>query len=200
MWNVLLDPFPEEWNGYPIDSDFQTGIQISQCLGDDSLSETEQFYTAVGLLFPDADNMPGNQEAAEALIWFLKEYNHDNDTGEKSKVTILDFDVDQWRIYAAFLNQYHIDLNNAKLHWFAFMGLLINLNECAFNSVMNIRQKKITSDMSADQKRELGRLKKVFEIKPPEDDNLSPAEQQRVDDFMKHAKINREPNQSPGAD
>lgn len=198
MWNVLLDPFPEEWNGYPIDSDYQTGIQISQCLGDESLSETERFYTAVGLLFPDI--IPGNKEAAEALTWFLKEYNHDNDTGEKSKVTIMDFDVDQWRIYAAFLNQYRIDLNTAKLHWFAFMGLLMNLNECTFNNVMNIRQKKITSKMSAEEKQALIRMKKIFEIKPPEDDNLSPTEQKAVDEFMKYAKINREPKQSQRAD
>ena len=37
MFNVLLDPLPQEWNGYPIDTDFQTGIQINPCLGDETL-------------------------------------------------------------------------------------------------------------------------------------------------------------------
>ena len=105
MWNVLLDSFPDEWKGYPIDSDFQTGIQISQCLADDELSETERFFTAVELLFPDSEHRPGVEEAAQALGWFLNEYHHDNNTDEKSDVPVLDFDMDQWRIYAAFRSQ-----------------------------------------------------------------------------------------------
>ena len=191
MWNVLLDPLPEEWNGYPIDYDFQTGIQISQCLIDDSLSEAEQFYTARNLLFPYKDNQPSVEETAEALKWFLNEYHHDNNTGDKSDVPVMDFDVDQWRIYAAFLNQYHIDLNSAEMHWFTFMGLLSNLNECAFTNVMNIRQKKITAKMSQEEKNAIKKAQRTFAIKPPKEKKLSPTEQKAVDDFMKYANINK---------
>ena len=52
MWNVLLDPLPEEWEGYPIDSDFQTGILISQCLVDSELTEYEKYATAIKSAFP----------------------------------------------------------------------------------------------------------------------------------------------------
>ena len=78
MWNVLLDPLPEEWNGYPIDSDFQTGIQISQCISDDELSETERFFTAVNILLPDEEHRTEIKEAAEGLKWFLNEFHNDN--------------------------------------------------------------------------------------------------------------------------
>lgn len=189
MWNVLLDPFPKEWCGYPIDADFQTGIQISQCLADEELSETERFYKAVNLLFPD--KKPSNDEAAKALVWFLNEFHHDNNTEGKSDVQVMDFDIDQWRIYAAFMNQYHIDLNTVEMHWFAFMGLLSNLNECAFTNVMNIRQKKITSKMSTEEKKAIREAKKIFSIKPPKEKELSPVEQQAVEDFMKYAHINK---------
>lgn len=189
MFNVLLDELPEEWNGYPIDTDFQTGIQISQCLADSELSETERFYTAVDLLFPG--DQPSNKEAAVALEWFLNEFHHDNNTGGKSKGPVMDFDIDQWRIYAAFRNQYGIDLNTAKMHWFVFMGLLSNLNECAFTHVMDIRQKKITSKMSPEEKKAIAEAKKVFSIKPPKEERLSPIEQSAVDEFMKYANINK---------
>ncbi|MBQ7924897.1 MAG: hypothetical protein IJ335_01220 [Lachnospiraceae bacterium] len=186
MWNVLLDPLPEEWQGYPIDSDFQTGIQISQCLTDDTLSETEKFCTARDLLFPYVDNRPDIQEAVEALKWFLNEYHHDNNSGEKSDVPVMDFDIDQWRIYAAFLSQYHIDLNTAKLHWFTFMGLLVNLDECTFTNVMNLRQKKITPKMSSEEKKAIKQAQKVFAIKPTKEERLTLAEQMAVDEFMKY--------------
>ena len=191
MWNVLLDPLPVEWHGYPIDADFQTGIQISQCLIDEDLTEREQFQTAVNLLFPYEDNRPEAQEAAEGLKWFLSEYYHDNSTGEKSDVRIMDFDIDQWRIYAAFLNQYYIDLNTADMHWFVFMGLLTNLNECAFTNVMNIRQKKITPKMSHEEKKSVNKAKKTFEIRPQKEEHLSSKEQQAVEEFLKYANMNK---------
>ena len=89
MWNVLLDPLPTEWNGYPIDSDFQIGIQISQCLHDESLSETEQFLIAADLLFPSDENHPGIEEAAAGLKWFLTEFHHDNNVDEKDDIRIM---------------------------------------------------------------------------------------------------------------
>lgn len=191
MWNVLLDELPEEWNGYPIDSDFQTGIQISMCLTDEEFSETERFYAAVGLLFPDEKNRPGIEEAAQALRWFLNEYHHDNNLDEKPGVQIMDFDMDQWRIYAAFMSQYHIDLNNTRMHWFVFMGLLSNVGECSFTHVMDIRTRKITSGMSTEEKNTIRRAKKIFAIKPSERSMVSPKEQSAIDEFMKYANINK---------
>lgn len=190
MWNVLLDPLPEEWNGYPIDSDFQTGIQISQCLADEELSQTERFFTAVNLLFPDDEHRPEIKEAAEGLTWFLNEYHHDNNVKEKSEVIVMDFDIDQWRIYAAFRNQYNIDLNTERMHWFVFIGLLANLDECAFTNVMNIRQKKITGKMSQEERKSIMAAKRVFEIKHKEEP-LSEQEKQRIEEFMKYVNVSK---------
>ena len=191
MWNVLLDPLPTEWNGYPIDSDFQIGIQISQCLHDESLTETEQFLIAADLLFPSEENHPGIEEAAAGLKWFLSEFLHDNNTDKKDDVRIMDFDIDQWRIYAAFQNQYHIDLNTAQMHWFVFMGLLTNLNECSFTHVINIRQKEITTKMSVEEKQHLRKSKKIFAIRAQKDVRISASEQKAIDEFLKYANVNK---------
>ncbi len=190
MFNVMLDPLPRDWNGYPIDSDFQTGIMISQCMADESLSKDEQFLTAMDLLFPQ-DKPPVN-EAAEAITWFMNEFNHDNRTNKKENEKIVfDFDIDQWRIYAAFWSQYHIDLNTAQLHWFVFMGLLSNLTECALTRVMDIRQKEITPKMSRKEKNALMAAKKIFAIKPLRELQLSAKEQQAIEEFMKYANIRK---------
>ena len=188
MFNVLLDLLPEEWNGYAIDTDFQTGIMISQCLADESLSDTERFYAAARLLF--LKNCPGNEEIAEAIKWYMTEYSHDNTKPEKSELVIMDWNIDQWRIYAAFRQQYGIDLNVDRIHWFTFMGLLSNLQECAFTRVMDVRQKKITAKMSNEEKAALRKAKMVFEIKQPKE-AMSPEEKRQVDEFLKYANINR---------
>ncbi|MCM1190774.1 MAG: bacteriophage Gp15 family protein [bacterium] len=162
MFNILLDPLPDSWNGYPIDTDFQTGILISQCLEDPDLSSREKVYTALGMLFPDEKNRPPLEEAQKALVWWMSEFDHDNHEGQKGGKRVIDFDVDQWRIYAAFLAQYHIDLNSTKLHWFTFMGLWANLEECSFSRVVDIRKRKITGKMSREERAYLKEAKKIY--------------------------------------
>ena len=189
MWNVLLDPLPTEWNGYPIDWDFQIGIQISQCMADDSLSNTERFYIVKKLLFPNENNRPEDMEIPKAVKWYLTDYMHDHYDSKDDDI-VMDWDIDQWRIYAAFRSQYNIDLNKESLHWFIFMGLLANLEECSFTRVIDIRQTQITSKMSQEEKKELRKRKKIFEIKAPEE-KISPEEQERIEAFMKYANINK---------
>lgn len=197
MWNVLLDSLPEDWEGFPIDTDFQTGIQISQCMADEELSNTEKLSVAAKLLFVGQAPAPG--KIAEAIHWYLTEYDHDDHRGDKEpNAPVMDWDIDQWRIYSAFLQQYGIDLNRTKMHWFVFMGLLANLEECVFTGVMNIRQKKINSNMSQEEKNAIRSAQKVFSIKP-KNTVLSSEEQARLNDFMKYANIKKK-DKEPRAD
>ena len=41
MFNILLDKLPSDYRGFPIDTDFQVGIQIMQVLEDRELSGQE---------------------------------------------------------------------------------------------------------------------------------------------------------------
>lgn len=178
MFNVLLDALPEEWNGYPIDSDFQTGIQISQCMTDGTLNDREKWYTAIALLFPDEDRRPPLKEAMQGVGWFLNEFNHDRHGKSSTNVKAMDFDVDQWRIYAAFRNQYGINLNRDSLHWFEFMGLLSNLEECSFGRVVDIRQKKVNGKMSAEERKAILNAKRVYAL-TEEDEQLTMEEKEK---------------------
>lgn len=73
--------------------------------------------------------------------------------------------------------QYSIDLNTVKMHWFVFMGLLSNLEECSFTRVMDIRLKKINPKASQKEKKELMKVKDVYRLKD-EDAHLTPEEKQ----------------------
>lgn len=168
MFNVLLDPLPQEWEGYPIDPDFQIGIQISQCLEDPLLNDREKICTAAALLFPDENNRPDISRAMEGVSWFLNEYDHDRHGKNTSEKRLMDFDIDQWRIYAAFLSQYGIDLNTAKMHWFVFMGLLSNLGDCSFGAVIDIRQRKFSPGMPREERKYLSEKKKIYSLEDKE--------------------------------
>ena len=188
MFNVLLDKLPTEYKGFPIDSDFQIGIQIMQALEDGDLSKQEGQAAALSLLFLQEDAqgnqfpLPDAETALEGLMWFLTDWNHDhNSKSDKTKVT--DFDIDQWRIYSAFRQHYGINLNTDKLHFWEFMGLLTTLPECAYTRVIDIRAKKITSNMGKDEKKAYTELKKVYAIKQPKEVEYTDEQNQAIDDF-----------------
>ncbi|MCI6710170.1 MULTISPECIES: Gp15 family bacteriophage protein [Eisenbergiella] len=184
MYNVLLDPLPEEWNGHQIDPAFQNGIQIMQLMEDEEITEREKVLLAADLLF--LDPLETIQEALDGIVWFMGGWNTDRpDADEKKEDPVMDWDIDQWRIYSAFRKQYGIDLNNLGkhcvgyqlqdkklipvyedniLHFWAFMGLLTTLDDCAFTRVADIRAKKLEGKMDLKEKAFYRQAKKRYAI------------------------------------
>lgn len=204
MFNVLLDPLPTEYKGFPIDSDFQIGIQIFQAFENDDLTEQEKFATAFDLLFMDSDEngnpiphkdengndlpLPDIVTAKEGIEWFLGGWYTDNtvdDGGEKHKD--MDYDIDQWRIYSAFLKQYRIDLNTDKVHFWKFMGLLSTVDECAYTRIIDIRTQKIKPKMEAEYKNAIKKAKQKYSLQSY-DDELTAEDQEAIDAFMEFVK------------
>ena len=149
MFNVMLDELPDMWEGFPIDTDFRIGVQISQIMEDKDLSDNEKWST-------------------DAIMWFLQEWNHDNNKKSKDRTRVLDYDIDQWRLYSAFKAQYGIDLNTVNMHYWQFMGMLTTLNECAFTRVVDVRLKKLRSNMTKEGKQILKDQKTIYGLEQPE--------------------------------
>ncbi len=180
MNNVLLDPLPTEWEGedgrmYKLDTNFQIGIQICILNDDPEWTEMEKNNMVCELLF--SDNIPDSREEREECIeWFLNGWNHDkfkDKNNKKKKNRLIDFDVDQWRIYSAFRKQYGINLNESNMHWWEFMGLLTNLDECAYTRVIDIRNKDIKEKMSKSERKAIIEAKKIYGL-----DNITTLEEQ----------------------
>lgn len=195
MNNVMLSDLPDKWKGYQIEADFRIGLQISQLLYDSDYTEFERITGCIDLLYYDIPESV--EEAMQGITWFLNGWNHDNfEKGDN--VRCVDFDIDQWRIYSAFLNQYHINLSEADMHWWEFMGLLTSLNECAYTQVVGIRSEKINPKLSQKEKEAKKKAKRIYAIQNGDDqEEMSQEEKARYDEFMKFAKINKA-NSEPG--
>lgn len=178
-FNVILDELPDEWNGYRISSGFRIGIQITQLLENENYSMMERLAHATEMLF---DDMPDTmEECIQGVRWFLSGWNYDRKGKERQDdIIVMDYDVDQWRIYAAFIRQYHIDLSCAQMHFWEFMGLLASLEECRFTRVMDIRTMKIDTKMSAKEKEAIRKAQEIYRItgELPEEERISPAREE----------------------
>lgn len=188
MFNIMLDEYPSEWKGKKIDTDFRIGIQMNMIADDDELSDFEKVYASCNLLF-EGDVPEDTKDMEEALTWFLNGWNHDHfSKGKGQSDKCIDFDQDQGRIYSAFLSQYHIDLNNADMHWWKFMYLLSNLEECSFTRVIDIRTKKLTGKMMKEEREMYMKNKKIYSISKPKElsEEQKEAEQEAVEQFLKN--------------
>lgn len=168
MFNVMLDELPDMWEGFPIDTDFRIGVQISQIMEDKDLSDNEKWGTSAELLFRGI--RPDPQYYSDAILWFLQEWNHDNNKKAKDRTRVLDYDIDQWRLYSAFMAQYRIDLNTVNMHYWQFMGMLTTLRECAFTRVVDVRLKKLKPSMSKEEKKSLSDAKEIYGLEQPEEE------------------------------
>lgn len=188
--NILIDGTPQNWNGYRVNTDFRVGIRVMQAAEDRELYDNERFEIIMRLLFQNEDGTmrehPPADDMGDVLKWFLSGWNHDKTPQEKQKRKTVDFEVDQWRIYADFLQSYGIDLGTAKMHFWAFCGLLWNLpaRSSSFMQVVDIRQRKINPKASAAEKKAITDAQKVYGLEQPEETKeLTTEEIAKIDAF-----------------
>ncbi len=186
-FNVLLDPFPDEYKGYLIRTDFRIGVQIALALADEDLADAEKGATALYLLY--GEGVPADLNLAfNGLRWFMKggetrgfstdEQDEEEDDDAEGE-DIFSFDYDALRIYTGVLKAFRINLNTARVHWFEFLGLLSDLGECAFSTVVSYR-KKDTSGMTPTQRQEVEKIKRKYALPR----RLTDEDQERIAAFL----------------
>ena len=188
--NILLDgSLPTEWMGYQINTSFRRGIQLHSLLYDRDIGDYERTQEILYLLFADEDTerlreYPQGEEFTECFLWFLNGWTHDKDNGVKEKQRLIDFDVDQWRIYADFLQIYHIDLSSAQMHWWEFCGLLWNMpgKQSSFLRVLSIRQQN-PNNVGKEERKFLIEQKKIYELDQDNRKEFTEEQKSKIDDY-----------------
>ncbi|MCM1258797.1 MAG: bacteriophage Gp15 family protein [Roseburia sp.] len=102
----------------------------------------------------------------------------ENEGGEQ----VLFYDIDGDYIYAAFLQQYGIDLIDKELHWHKFLALLHGITEdTKLGSIMAYRS--YTGESTGDMKAQYRKLKEAW-LPPVEPTEEELAEEERFNRFF----------------
>lgn len=190
--NVLLDRLPTEifisGKPVPIASDFRTWILFEQLNLDKTLSEEQKAEKSLRLVFPDLIHIPLNEpkQIIERLMWFyrggdrqqneyqLREQKRSEarqNAGDETSPLYYDYDFDADYIYAAYMQQYGVDLSTSTMHWWKFRAMFAGLTDkTKFVQIMGYRAAKIDKDMTESQKRFYKRMKKVYALPLPQDE------------------------------
>lgn len=121
------------------------------------MPETEKAVQMLKMVF--GNNLPPN--FFDAILAIMQFYSHSSTKSiqerEKQEIvtkTYFDFAYDAELIYAAFLQQYHIDLCKTDMHWWKFRALLAGLSdETHFVKVVQYRSMDISKIKDKEQKK-----------------------------------------------
>lgn len=123
---------------YKINTDYRYALQCFKIIEDKSISDMERAVAIVSILFGREENgdivgIPENlDKALEKASIYLSCAKDD----KNSKVTKkdMDFERDKEFIYASFISDYNIDLENKDMHFWKYCSLISGLTE---NSILN---------------------------------------------------------------
>lgn len=172
--NLLLDKAPHEvriaGDLVPIRADFRQSIRFEQLMQDEAASDEEKLLR--GLILYYGNVIEPLDEAVERMLWFYRCGRDDeekSDTGSKLRGPIYSYDYDDRYIYAAFLDQYRINLQAVEfLHWWEFRALFAGLKQDAeIVKIMGYRAMDIPNDLPKQQKDFYQRMKRLYAVPLP---------------------------------
>ena len=182
--SLLLDGAPRtvrvDGRDWEIRSDHRTGIRVTELLERSDLSDDDKLREALCLYYPV---LPGNLAGAmRAMLWFYRcgkpaeRQGASAGSAAAAASRIFDIELDAPLVYAAFLEQYGVDLEKVSyLHWWKFKAMLDAAgSETQLRHVMEIRAMNV-GRMKGEQKRHYQQLQKLYALPLP------PAEQERID-------------------
>lgn len=173
--NILTDKLPESVEIFgspvPVHADHRSCIRaIIALLDDGTLDDDESVCAAFRAFYVQDDfwiRFP--EEALAAETEFLRGAPVPVLPGQKAgAVTTSEraysFLYDQTAIYAAFWQQYRIDLARDTLHWWCFKALLDHLHGNRMAEIICKRTAQEESGMTSDQKKQLRKEKALWKL------------------------------------
>ena len=172
--NILIDPLPTTINindkKYEINSDFRISILFELLMQDNSIGEEDKFIMGLNLYYNKIPPKEYWKEATDQILWFYrcgKDIKSSKGNGKGKSVTqIYSFEHDDDYIYAAFMDQYRIDLQDIDyLHWWKFKAMFKSLKDD--NEIVKIMG-YISMDLSKikykEQKAYYNKMKELYKI------------------------------------
>lgn len=156
---------------YKINTDFKVAIECNRIAEDNTICDLERSLAIIYTLFGEEGiNTPEHYERLLELakMYLLCGKEYDVESNEKPD---MDFIEDYSYISTSFMSDYHIDLDNATMHWWKFMDLMNGLSNselgdcCVLNRIRNLRNFDTKSIKDAKERKKIEKAKQQVALK-----------------------------------
>lgn len=150
----------------PVSADFRSWIKADLIMKDRQIPKEAKLPVICQYIGLDLTNLDVTIPDLWAGIFkfYMCEQEPRGEAVSSNRATAYRFDCDWWLIYAAFIQQYGINLLRADLHWFEFRALLDGLTEqTQFIKVVQARLRD-TSKLKGEEKAQAEKLKRYWKV------------------------------------
>lgn len=134
--SILINPFPETVSvdgvEYPVNSDFRTVLRCFEIQGKKEVLSPDELAKMLRMFYR-SKQLTVTEKHINQMFWFFscgrgkEKKRFPREIAGINNKQPFDFEEDAELIYAGFMQQYGIDLQEANMHWWKFMILLENL-------------------------------------------------------------------------
>jgi len=135
---------------YKINTDYIYALECFKIIDDNSISDVERAIAVVSVLFGQENekgeiiNIPKNINGALEKAAIFLSCGKENKSITDAKKD-MDFEYDKEFIYASFISDYKIDLENTNMHFWKFCNLISGLTEDSIlNRVRDLRNTNLS--------------------------------------------------------
>lgn len=180
--NLLLDLAPQSveigGHSYEFDADFRNFIKLELLFDEEDLPDEARLWMALNLFYPKIpdDYIAAMQKVINIYSYAANEKSKSSGSGSQMRIYSFEYDADY--IFAAFMADYRIDLNEIDfLHWWKFRALFAGLKpDNLICKIMECRATD-TKSMKGDQKRAVEKMQRQYALPRPK------AEQDKLDEI-----------------
>ncbi len=149
---------------YAVYTDFRHWIQLESLLFEEEGDFLSKLPSLLRLCYPVLPDSV--EEAVAGMVSFYEGPDSSTkQTGGKKAKPVYSFVQDEALIYAAFYQQYGIDLTSAPLHWWQFKALLHGLSEqTQLAKVICYRTTDVSRLQNPEEKRYYRRMKALYKL------------------------------------
>ena len=135
-----------EGKKYPINTDFRIALECDDIFKDSTIGDYEKALAVIYKLFGEEalEDYKNQNKIFKVAVKYLQCGKAPEDLVNDENPS-MDFKQDIGFIRASFMSDYHIDLDEEKMHWWAFNDLLQGLTEGSIlNRVRYIREEPLS--------------------------------------------------------
>lgn len=122
--------------------DYTAILDIISAMNDPELEDKEKVYVCLFIFYVDFDELEQDdyEEAFKQAQLFM---DNGMSSGKTQNVRMVDFEQDERILFPAINRVAGKEIRNEEeIHWWTFLGWFMEIGECTYSNVLNIRNKR----------------------------------------------------------